>query len=112
MNSYWVYILECSDKSFYTGVCNNIERRYAEHEAGENESCYTSSRLPVKVVYCEEIEREKQIKGWSRAKKEALILEDWTKLVRLSMNYTKYPATLRPFGKFTAGGAQGDITRS
>lgn len=108
MNQYYVYILRCSDNSFYTGVCNNIERRFEEHKIGEDITCYTFRRRPLELVYNEEfddinqaIEREKQIKGWSRIKKDALIKENWTQLIRLSQNYKQYPVTLRQ--------AQGDM---
>jgi putative endonuclease len=77
---YSVYILVCSDNSFYTGMTNDLARRKQEHDDGINEGSYTSNRRPVKLVWIEEhkyvnnaIEREKQIKGWSRAKKIALI---------------------------------------
>lgn len=100
MNQYFVYILECADKSFYTGVCNDIERRMAEHEEGEDSSCYTFFRRPLKLVYNEEyddineaIAREKQIKGWSRIKKRALIEEKFDKLVQFSRNYKQYSFT-------------------
>lgn len=88
----WVYILECSDKSYYTGVTNNLDRRLFEHNSGIHKG-YTSIRLPVKLLFSEEfndprtaIEREKQIKGWSRSKKEALIKSDYNLLVELSKN--------------------------
>jgi len=77
---YTVYILECSDGSYYVGVTNNIDRRFAEHQNGYSEKSYTHTRRPVKLVYQEHyqyvldaIAREKQLKGWRRAKKEALI---------------------------------------
>ncbi|MDQ3109188.1 MAG: GIY-YIG nuclease family protein [Bacteroidota bacterium] len=77
---YSVYILLCSDGSFYTGVTNDLKRRKQEHDDGINEGSYTSYRRPVEIVYIEEnkyinnaIAREKQIKRWSRAKKIALI---------------------------------------
>ena len=95
---YYVYILECSDKSYYTGVTNNIERRLSEHEDGFNPTCYTFKRRPVKLRYCihltdvkQAIAWEKQIKGWSRKKKEALFNEDWEEIKRLAKNYTEYP---------------------
>jgi putative endonuclease len=76
----YVYILECSDDSFYVGVTNNVGRRFIEHISGLHEDSYTFSRRPLKLVYCKEfnrpikaIEYEKQLKGWSRAKKIALI---------------------------------------
>ena len=78
----WVYILKCSDGSYYTGVTNDLSRRINEHQLGKHEG-YTSRRLPVELVYSQEIEKpldaiksEKQIKNWSRAKKEALINGD------------------------------------
>ncbi|MCK7518910.1 MAG: GIY-YIG nuclease family protein [Ignavibacteriales bacterium] len=50
MKNYYVYILECSDKSYYTGVTNNLEKRLAEHQSGIHTG-YTLTRLPVKLVY-------------------------------------------------------------
>ncbi len=87
-----VYILKCADGSYYTGVTNNIERRLSEHQSGYHQG-YTNIRLPVELMYFEEfnnplraIEREKQIKGWSRAKKEALFISDFNTLRILSKN--------------------------
>ena len=95
MDKYTVYILRCSDGSYYTGVTNNIERRPYEHNNGENIKAYTFSRRPVKVVFEEHfhdinqaIAFEKQIKGWRRAKKEALIKREWEKLPELSQRYS------------------------
>ena len=75
----WMYILECADGSYYTGSINNLERRLAQHMAGEGAN-HTKKRLPVKLVYMEEFGRidhafyrEKQVQGWTRKKKEALI---------------------------------------
>lgn len=83
----FVYILKCNDRSFYTGVTNNIERRILEHHEGRDPMSYTYSRRPVELVYSHEcdnpmdtIQIEKQIKGWSRAKKKALIENDWNAL--------------------------------
>lgn len=80
MRSYYVYILRCSDGSYYVGVTNNIKLRLDQHQEGSSEKAYTASRLPVELVWYEDhqyiinaIAREKQIKRWSRAKKEALI---------------------------------------
>lgn len=87
----FVYILECSDGSFYTGVTNDLDRRVAEHNEGANPKAYTYNRRPVKLVYFEDhsdpyfaISREKQIKGWSREKKIAMIKGEWEKLPELS----------------------------
>ena len=75
----WMYILECSDGSYYVGSTNDLEYRLSEHQEGKGAQ-YTSRRLPVKLVYSEEYERisyayarEKQVQNWSRAKREALI---------------------------------------
>lgn len=74
-----MYILECADGSYYTGSTNNLELRLAQHKSGEGAN-HTSKHLPVELVYFEEYERvdeafyrEKQVQGWSRKKKEALI---------------------------------------
>lgn len=94
-HNYYVYILECSDGSYYVGVTNNLERRLWEHQEGYNKGCYTFSRRPVTLKYYEHfsyinsaIEREKQLKGWSRKKKEALFNSDWEELKKLSKSKT------------------------
>jgi predicted GIY-YIG superfamily endonuclease len=81
--SFWVYILRCADNSYYTRHTDNLEERIAKHEAGTIEG-YTSTRLPVGVVFSEEfptreeaLRCERQIKGWTRKKKEALSRRDW-----------------------------------
>jgi predicted GIY-YIG superfamily endonuclease len=78
-----VYILKCVDGSYYTGSTVDIEHRFAEHQAGVYEG-YTSSRRPVELVWSHQVQTEndaflleRQIKGWSRAKKEALIRGDF-----------------------------------
>jgi putative endonuclease len=95
----FVYILKCSDNSYYTGVTNNPERRIEEHNSGENKNSYTSQRLPVEMIYCEKftdfnlaIIWEKKIKDWSRKKKEALIKENWDqlKIEAACKNYTSH----------------------
>lgn len=94
MKNYYVYILECCDGSFYTGVTNDMERRFYEHREGLIEGCYTHNKRPVKLMHSEEspdvvaaISREKQIKGWTRKKKKALIAGDCVKLVELSRSH-------------------------
>ena len=74
-----MYILECSDGSYYVGSTKDLEYRLSEHQAGKGAK-YTSKRLPIKLVFSEEYERvveaytrEKQVQNWSRAKREALI---------------------------------------
>ena len=88
----YVYILLCSDGSYYTGSTNNLELRLQQHFSGEG-SNYTQKHRPIKLLYFEEFSemseafyREKQIQGWSRKKKEALIKEKFEKLPDLSKN--------------------------
>jgi putative endonuclease len=78
----WMYILECSDGSYYVGSTRNLEQRIFQHQQGLGAK-YTSGRLPVKLVYGEEYDRvadayarEKQVQGWRRSKREALINGD------------------------------------
>ena len=91
----WVYILECRDGSYYTGSTPDLERRIAEHQSGTYEG-YTCSRRPVRLVFCYEtaaiddaFQLERQIKGWSRAKKEALIAGQYDLLPTLARCYGK-----------------------
>jgi predicted GIY-YIG superfamily endonuclease len=88
--AFWIYIVKCSDGSYYTGHTDNLELRLAAHHSGEFRS-YTSNKRPVELVYAQEfptrieaLQHERQVKGWSRAKKEALIRGDWKVLSRLS----------------------------
>jgi putative endonuclease len=80
---FWTYLLHCADRSFYTGHTDNLQTRIAQHEAGAIPG-HTQNRRPIKLVWSQEfgtrmeaLEAERQIKGWSRAKKLALIREDW-----------------------------------
>jgi putative endonuclease len=75
----WMYILECCDSSYYVGSTKALKLRISQHQAGTGAN-YTSKRLPVKLVYCEQYDRivdafyrEKQVQGWTRRKREALI---------------------------------------
>jgi putative endonuclease len=88
-----IYILRCADGSYYTGMTANLQRRLKEHQEGRSPKSYTAPRRPVELVYTESCltfqeaqEREKQIKGWSRAKKEALITGRVDELPDLSQN--------------------------
>ncbi len=91
MKTYFVYILKCADQSYYTGVTNNLERRLAEHSNGDDQRSYTYSKRPVILIFSQQfddikqaIALEKQLKGWSRKKKEAFITENWDELKRLA----------------------------
>jgi putative endonuclease len=94
-HNYYVYIVECRDGSYYIGITNDLERRMWEHNTGHDPSCYTFDRRPVELKYFEHytdinqaISREKQLKGWSRKKKQALFKENWNELRRLSKSST------------------------
>jgi putative endonuclease len=91
MKQSFVYILKCSDTTYYTGVTSNLTSRIFKHNTGFYPDCYTFNKRPLELVfYCEftdinlAIEMEKQIKKGSRAKKEALINGDFDKLVNLA----------------------------
>jgi putative endonuclease len=91
MKKSFVYILKCSDTSYYTGVTSNLEKRLFEHQSGKKTNAYTFRRRPVKLVfYCEftdinmAIAVKKRIKKWSRLKKEALILGEFERLPNLA----------------------------
>jgi len=92
----WVYIVECSDHSYYVGSTTDLEGRISDHNTGRYKG-YTSSRLPVILLWSQEFpdiryafEFERNIKKWSRAKKEALMKGDFELLHLLSRSgYTK-----------------------
>ena len=97
--SFWVYMLACSDGSYYTGHTDNLEKRIGEHQLGEIKG-YTSSRLPLKLAFSQDfptreeaLNSERQIKGWSRKKKEALIRGDWKEISRLASLKSTHPST-------------------
>jgi len=88
-----MYILECSDGSYYTGSTTNLELRLQQHQSGEGAN-HTKKRLPVTLVYYEKYSRideafyrEKQVQGWSRKKKEALINGNPELLPQLAVAY-------------------------
>jgi len=91
-----VYILLCADRSYYTGLTRKeVETRVSEHNLGVNAD-YTARRRPVKLVWSEHFERltdaiatERRIKGWSRAKKEALISGEYDALPALAARRNK-----------------------
>jgi predicted GIY-YIG superfamily endonuclease len=86
----WTYMLRCADGSYYVGCTTNVDQRLGEHQAGTHDG-YTASRRPVEMVWaveCQTIDDaiavERQVKGWSRMKKEALIRGDWDALPMIS----------------------------
>jgi putative endonuclease len=87
-----IYMLHCADSSYYVGSAtgDDLQRRVDQHNAGSFPG-YTSRRRPVTLVWSEYFDRitdgiavERQLKGWSRAKKEALISSDWNRVSALS----------------------------
>ena len=85
-----IYILLCANNEYYVGCTSNLKRRLQEHQTGRGAD-FTKGHLPFKLVYTEEYptleeayKRERQLHGWSRAKKDALILGDIEALKRLS----------------------------
>jgi putative endonuclease len=106
MKYYYTYILLCSDGSYYTGVTNNIEKRLYEHQNGLIPSCYTLSRRPVRVVFHQAFRdvryallAEKQIKGWSRKKKEALMAGDFERIKELAKSSKRECDSVQPENK-------------
>ena len=96
MRQFFTYILRCRDGSYYTGHTDDLEMRLASHQNGTF-PCYTWDRLPIALVWSatfatrdEALASERKIKGWSRAKKEALILNDWTEIRRLARSRKVY----------------------
>ena len=91
MKTYFVYILKCSDDLLYTGITNNIERRFEEHQRGLNKCCFTFKRRPLELIFNQvfnDIEQaiyfEKKIKKWSAKKKLALANDDFNMIEVLS----------------------------
>ena len=104
---YWVYLLRCRDGSYYAGHSDNLEARLWQHREGLG--CdWTSRRRPVELVWCEAaptreeaLAFERRIKGWTRAKKEALIAGDWKRIGWLARPpherfYQQAPVSVRP----------------
>jgi putative endonuclease len=90
----------CADQSFYVGITNDADRRVAEHNLGSDPQSYTFTRRPVTLVHVSDfkyvhdaIRWEKQLKGWSRAKKLALVRGDWREVLRLSNFKAGHPST-------------------
>ena len=97
--SFWAYVLRCRDGSYYTGHTDNLETRIGQHQSGLIAG-HTRSRRPVTLMWSETFERrdealaaEQQIKGWTRAKKEALIRGDWEMISQLARRRRGQPGT-------------------
>jgi len=88
--AFHAYLLRCNDGSYYAGHTDDLERRIAQHGSGALGG-YTARRLPVSLVWSEAFQTrddafqvERKLKGWSRAKKQALIAGDWNLISALA----------------------------
>ncbi|HWP26905.1 MAG TPA: GIY-YIG nuclease family protein [Xanthobacteraceae bacterium] len=106
----YVYMLRCADGSYYTGTARQgLQQRLHEYNSGIFGG-YTAMRRPVELVYCQWFDRitdaiaaERQIKGWSRAKKEALMRGDFGQLCMLSKRKRPHPSRRQPTPQAPAG---------
>ncbi|THU38425.1 GIY-YIG nuclease family protein [Niastella caeni] len=98
-NAYYVYIILCEDGSYYIGLTNDLVKRFKEHQTGVYATCYTFRKRPLQLQYYEmipflqdAIQREKQLKGWTKAKKKALVDRNLHKLQLLAecQNFTHH----------------------
>jgi len=87
---FWTYMLHCRGGKFYTGHTDDLERRIAQHQSGDVPG-FTTDKLPVELVWSQEfttrdeaLASELKLKGWSRAKKLALIRDDWDTISQLA----------------------------
>ena len=116
MDGAYVYLLECADGSLYCGSTRQeMETRLSEHQNGQFEQSYTYRRRPVQLVWCEHFANitdaigcERRLKGWSRAKKLAMIDQNWGEVSRLAQNATlralEPPASILRQAQDEAGG--------
>ena|SRR5689334_5556055 len=108
---FWVYLLRCADESYYAGHTDDLEGRLWQHQQGIG--CeWTSRRRPVELVWCETcptrheaLAFERRVKGWTRAKKEALIAGDWKQVSWLSRKPSERP--VRPERSRDSGVVEG-----
>ncbi len=107
--SFWVYILRCADGSYYTGHTDDLGRRVAEHQAGTIPG-YTHDRRPVELMWAQDfptrieaLERERQVKDWSRVKKEALFAGDWDGVSAAARSRPRVSASLDAGSNRTEG---------
>jgi predicted GIY-YIG superfamily endonuclease len=86
-NHFYLYILRCKNGSYYVGHTDNIDKRMSEHHLGLIDNCYTKKRRPVELIFLEvfstrddAFHAERQIKGWTREKKEAFMKNNWEEI--------------------------------
>ena len=90
-NHFYLYILRCVDGAYYVGHTDNIEQRLSQHHLGSINDCYTKNKRPLDLVFLQifstrddAFHAERQVKGWSRKKKEAFMQDDWEKIKELN----------------------------
>jgi predicted GIY-YIG superfamily endonuclease len=90
--AFWTYLLRCADGSYYAGHTDDIDARMVQHQTGALGG-YTAQRRPLELVWSDQFmtrdeafAAERKIKGWSRAKKQALIAGDWDRIRALARN--------------------------
>ncbi len=110
--TFWVYILQCADGSYYTGHTDDLDLHLAQHQQGAFADCHTFSRRPVRLVYSQAFDNrdaavraERRIKGWRREKKEALIAGRFDLLQALARSRAGGPGAS---GELPAGGRLAD----
>jgi predicted GIY-YIG superfamily endonuclease len=93
---FWLYILECRDRTLYVGHTDDLDERMRQHDAGKVDS-YTAAKRPLKLMLAQEFESryealamERKLKGWSRAKKLAYVAGDWNKLSELAKGRNRH----------------------
>jgi predicted GIY-YIG superfamily endonuclease len=93
---FWLYILECRDRSLYVGHTDDLDERMRQHDIGTADS-YTASKRPLTLLLAQEFESryealvmERQLKGWSRAKKLAYVTGDWNVVSKLSRGKNRH----------------------
>ena len=91
-NHFYLYILKCVNGEYYVGHTDNIEKRMSEHNLGLIATCYTKNKRPVELIFTQvfptrdlAFHAERQVKGWSRKKKEAFIEGNWQEIKRLNI---------------------------
>jgi tRNA(adenine34) deaminase len=114
--AFWVYILRCSDGSYYTGHTDDLDVRIGQHHAGLIVDCYTHDRRPLTLVYAQPFETreqalaaERQVKGWRRAKKEALIAGEFGSLPGLARTAQRGSGTSGVEARASTGSARTDV---
>ena len=97
--AFWTYMLRCADGRFYVGQTDNLDLRIAQHQAGGFRD-FTARRRPLALVWSENfsfreeaLAAERRIKGWTRAKKGALIKGDWQRIHALGVSQAARPST-------------------